>query len=85
MSIIRTRLNLFGGDTVVVHCSEKCNIHLFCESQQLNHRSVIGFGDILGVSDSDSAYLGVPYSGLWNVVIDAKSDSPEHSISYLTA
>jgi len=85
MSIIRTRLQLFGGDTVVVHCAEKCNIHLLSENQQTTHNSVLGFGDILGVSDQANAYLGVPYSGLWSVVIDAKSENPEHSISYLPA
>ncbi|WP_413734411.1 DUF1883 domain-containing protein [Sodalis sp. RH21] len=85
MSIIRTRLKLFGGDTVVVHCSEKCNIHLLCENQPSTNHSTLGFGDILGVSDRASAYLGVPYSGLWSVVIDAQSESPEHSVSYLPA
>ncbi|MBT9431219.1 DUF1883 domain-containing protein [Candidatus Sodalis endolongispinus] len=85
MSVIRTRLKLFGGDTVVVHCSEKCNIHLMCESQPHNGHMTVGFGEILGVSDTDTAYLWVPYSGLWSVIIDAKSESQEHSVSYLTA
>ncbi|WP_410016585.1 DUF1883 domain-containing protein [Sodalis sp. C49] len=85
MSIIRTRLKLFGGDTVVVHCSQKCNIHLLCENQQPTEPSALGFSDIPGVSNRATAYLGVPYSGLWSVVIDAKSESPEHSVSYLPA
>ncbi|QWA12789.1 DUF1883 domain-containing protein [Sodalis ligni] len=85
MSVIRTRLKLFGGDTVVVHCSEKCNIHLLCENQQQDAQKSLGFGDVMGVSGRATAYLGVPYSGLWSVVIDAKSESPEHSVSYLPA
>ena len=85
MSVIRTRLKLFGGDTVVVHCSEKCNIHLLSENRRQESQSLLGFGDILGVNGQATAYLGVPYSGLWSVVIDAQSESLEHSISYLPA
>jgi hypothetical protein len=85
MSVIRTRLKLFGGDTVVVHCSEKCNIHLLSEGQQQETQASPAVGDAMAVSGRATAYLGVPYSGLWSVVIDAKSDSPEHSVSYLPA
>ncbi|PLK88082.1 DUF1883 domain-containing protein, partial [Klebsiella pneumoniae] len=41
--------------------------------------------DILSVQDRDSAYLTVPYSGTWNVLIDSHSQSLEHSISYVPA
>ncbi|TCV98201.1 DUF1883 domain-containing protein [Biostraticola tofi] len=85
MSIIRTRLKLFGGDTVVVKCSEKCSIHLICDNQPQAMIPSLGFGDILGVNDRKTAYLGVPYNGLWSVVIDAESESPEHSVNYLPA
>lgn len=85
MSVIRTRLKLFGGDTVVVHCSEKCQIHLLPESQQQGYQILSEFCDLLGGNERATAYLGVPYSGLWNVVIDAKSESPEHSVRYLPA
>ncbi|XBS71114.1 DUF1883 domain-containing protein [Acerihabitans sp. KWT182] len=85
MSVIRTRLKLFGGDTVVVHCSEKCKIQLLSENQTLNAQAALTFDDVKAVSGQATAYLGVPYSGLWSVVIDAKSESPEHSVSYLPA
>ena len=42
-------------------------------------------GDILSVQERDSAYLTVPYSGTWNVLIDSHSQSLEHSISYVPA
>ena len=40
---------------------------------------------IFCVQDRDSAYLTVPYSGTWNVLIDSHSQSLEHSISYVPA
>ncbi|TKI07541.1 DUF1883 domain-containing protein [Martelella alba] len=85
MSVIRTRLKLFGGDTVVVHCSEKCHIHLLSEDQLKDNQTLPGSGDILCVGEKTTAYLGVPYSGLWSVVIDAQGESPEHSVRYLPA
>ncbi|GKW06593.1 hypothetical protein [Pectobacterium versatile] len=30
-------------------------------------------------------YLTVPYTGIWDVVIRAKNDTPEHSITYFPA
>ncbi|WP_224557638.1 hypothetical protein [Pectobacterium versatile] len=30
-------------------------------------------------------YLTVPYTGVWDVVIRAKNDTPEHSITYFPA
>ncbi|WP_114194071.1 DUF1883 domain-containing protein [Edaphovirga cremea] len=85
MPIVRARLSLFGGDTVVVRCSDSCHIHLMCEGESSPKQASRGFGDILGVNDRKTAYLGVPYSGFWNVVIDTNCDSLEHSISYLPA
>ncbi|MNW69179.1 hypothetical protein D3C74_481260 [compost metagenome] len=41
--------------------------------------------DILSVEDKQSAYLTVPYSGKWKVLIDSHSKSLEHSISYVPA
>ena len=70
MAMVKASLTLFGGDTLVVRCSE-----------------VPGdsHADILSVQDRDSAYLTVPYSGTWNVLIDSHSQSLEHSISYVPA
>lgn len=85
MPIVRARLSLFGGDTVVIRCSEKCHIHLMCESEVERKGRHSGFGDILTVNDQNTAYVGIPYKGIWNVLIDSKCDSLEHSISYLPA
>ena len=41
--------------------------------------------DILSVQNEEKAYLTVPYSGTWNVLIDSHSQSLEHSISYVAA
>ena len=72
MAMVKASLTLFGGDTLVVRCSERCHIHLMS-------------ANILSVQDRDSAYLTVPYSGTWNVLIDSHSQSLEHSISYVPA
>ncbi|MEO3988413.1 DUF1883 domain-containing protein [Pseudocitrobacter cyperus] len=77
MAMVKASLTLFGGDTVVVRCSERCHIHLM--NAQNKHR------DILSVQDKDSAWLTVPYSGTWDVLIDSHSQSLEHSISYVAA
>ena len=41
--------------------------------------------DILSVQNEEKAYLTVPYSGTWNVLIDSHSQSLEHSISFVAA
>lgn len=41
--------------------------------------------DVLSVQNRASAYLAVPYSGVWNVLIDSHSQTLEHSISYVPA
>jgi len=81
MALVKASLTLFGGDTVVVRCSESCHIHLMsAKSHTANAQT-----DILSVQDRNSAYLTVPYSGTWNVLIDSQSQSLEHSISYVAA
>lgn len=85
MPIVRARLSLFGGDTVVIRCSEKCHIHLMCENDIERNGRHSGFGDILMVNDQNTAYVGIPYNGTWNVLIDSQCDSLEHSISYMPA
>lgn len=80
MALVKTTLKLFGGDTVVVRCSAKCHIHLMSAKAHAQEAA-----DILSVEDRSSAYLTVPYSGLWNVLIDSRSQSLEHSISYVPA
>jgi len=56
-----------------------------CESEVEQKGRHSGFGDILTVNDQNTAYVGIPYKGVWNVLIDSKCDSLEHSISYLPA
>ncbi len=79
--MVKASLTLFGGDTVVVHCSERCHIHLM----SAKHRASDLNADILSVQNKENAYLTVPYSGTWNVLIDSHSQSLEHSISYVPA
>lgn len=81
MAVVKASLKLFGGDTVVVRCSENCHIHLMCEK----NRKPNAQADILSVQNRASAYLSVPYSGIWSVLIDSHSQSLEHSISYVAA
>ena len=77
MARVKTSLKLFGGDTVVVRCSERCRIHLMSTKGQKQSQA-----DILTVQD-DKAWLTVPYTGTWDVLIDSQSKSLENSVSYL--
>ncbi len=79
--MVKASLKLFGGDTVVVRCSENCHIHLMSEKNSTANVQT----DILSVQNRASAYLAVPYSGIWSVLIDSHSQSLEHSISYVAA
>jgi hypothetical protein len=81
MAMVKASLALFGGDTVVVRCSERCHIHLMSAKKQVNDIQT----DILSVQNRDNAYLAVPYSGTWNILIDSHSQSLEHSISFVPA
>ncbi|MCH2698614.1 MULTISPECIES: DUF1883 domain-containing protein [Citrobacter] len=81
MALVKASLKLFGGDTVVVRCSERCHIHLMNEKNHVKDTQ----SDILSVQDRDNAWLTVPYTGVWNVLIDSHSQSLEHSISYIAA
>jgi len=80
MAMVKTSLKLFGGDTVVVRCSDSCHIHLMSAKGAPSSNA-----DILSVQNRKHAYLTVPYSGTWNVLIDSHSQSLEHSISYVPA
>jgi hypothetical protein len=37
------------------------------------------------VNNQNTAYVGIPYKGIWSVLIDSQCDSLEHSITYLPA
>ncbi|KEA53578.1 MULTISPECIES: hypothetical protein [Mangrovibacter] len=81
MAVVKTTLKLFGGDTVVVRCSDNCHIHLSandCEQTGID-------AEIMSVQNRNTAYLAVPFSGIWNVLIDSHSQSLEHAISYVPA
>jgi len=81
MAVVKASLKLFGGDTIVVRCSANCHIHLMSEKSSAANVET----DILSVQNRASAYLAVPYSGIWNVLIESHSQSLEHSISYVAA
>ena len=65
MALVKASLKLFGGDTVVVRCSERCHIHLMSEKNHVKDTQ----SDILSVQDRDNAWLTVPYTGVWNVLM----------------
>ena len=79
MARVKTSLKLFGGDTGGVRCSERCRIHLISSKGQKQSQA-----DILTVQD-DKAWLTVPYTGTWDVLIDSHSQSLEPSVSYVAA
>lgn len=80
MALVKTSLKLFGGDTVVVRCSERCHIHLMNSKAPQKTQA-----DILSVQNRDNAWMTVPYTGTWEVLIDSHSQSLEHSISFVAA
>lgn len=79
--ISKGKFEVIWGDTVVVRCSERCHIHLMSEKNHVKDAQT----DILSVQNRDNAWLTVPYTGVWNVLIDSHSQSLEHSISYIAA
>ncbi|WP_213716039.1 DUF1883 domain-containing protein [Cedecea lapagei] len=81
MPVVKASLKLFGGDTVVVRCSNNCHIHLMCDSDRRGSTEA----DVLSVQNRQSAYIAVPYSGTWKVLIDSHTQSLEHSISFVPA
>ena len=62
MALVKASLKLFGGDTVIVRCSERCHIHLMSEKKHVKDTQT----DILSVQNRDNAWLTVPYTGVWN-------------------
>ena len=57
MARVKTSLKLFGGDTVVVRCSERCRIHLMSTKGQKQSQA-----DILTVRDDKAA------DGAWHLM-----------------
>ncbi|QZN97761.1 hypothetical protein [Symbiopectobacterium purcellii] len=85
MSVIRTCLNLFGGDTVIVRCSNTFDIHMSDSTPELHAIPEVVQSNSISISAEDEVYFTVPYTGEWNLTINAKNDTPEHSISYFPA
>ncbi|MCV9877263.1 hypothetical protein [Brenneria izbisi] len=85
MSVIRTCLSLFGGDTVIVRCSNVFELQMVSGEQAESARNQTAMPDMISVSAENEIYLTVPYTGNWDLIIKAKNDTPEHSISYFPA
>ncbi|ATA22131.1 hypothetical protein EDC48_110141 [Gibbsiella quercinecans] len=85
MSIVRTCLSLFGGDTVIVRCSDSFRISMINEPQNDGINKQASSANVISTRADGEVYLNVPYTGVWNFVIDAESSAPEHSIRYLPA
>ena len=81
MALVKASLKLFGVDLGGRRSTKNCHIHLMSEKNHVKDTQ----SDILSVQDRDNAWLTVPYTGIWNVLIDSHSQSLEHSISYIAA
>ncbi|QTF08222.1 hypothetical protein HC231_10110 [Brenneria izadpanahii] len=85
MSVIRTCMSLFGGDTLIVRCSNAFDLQMINGSHTMDTQNKAATQDAISVSAEDEVYLTVPYTGDWDLIIHAKNDTPEHSISYFPA
>ncbi|MCG8155265.1 hypothetical protein JMY81_01470 [Brenneria goodwinii] len=85
MSVIRTCMSLFGGDTVIVRCSNSFDLEMINGSHTTGSQNKTATQDAISVSAKGEVYLTVPYTGDWDLIIHAKNDTPEHSISYFPA
>ncbi|MDX5626709.1 MULTISPECIES: hypothetical protein [unclassified Brenneria] len=85
MSVIRTCMSLFGGDTLIVRCSNAFDLEMINGSHTTDTQNKAALQDAISVSAEDEVYLTVPYTGDWDLIIHAKNDTPEHSISYFPA
>ncbi|AOV97096.1 hypothetical protein A9798_09050 [Edwardsiella hoshinae] len=83
MSVIHTRLNLFGGDTLIVRCAHAFSVHLASDDNP--HLQCLAPAAPRQQQTSGEVYLSIPFNGLWSLVIDAQGDSVEHSVRYLPA
>lgn len=85
MSVIRTCLSLFGGDTVIVRCTNTFEVKMSSSEQETMTEENSATQDSICRHAEGEVYLTVPYTGIWDVVIRAKNDTPEHSITYFPA
>ncbi|MEC5321383.1 hypothetical protein VSX61_20990 [Brenneria populi subsp. brevivirga] len=86
MSVIRTCMSLFGGDTLIVRCSNAFDLEMISGSHHTTGaQNEAAMQDAISVSAENEVYLTVPYTGDWDLIIHAKNDTPEHSISYFPA
>ena len=70
MKFIHQREHLEEGDTVVIHCSQPCNIRLMSDA---NFRSFKNGGRHTyhgGAFDKFPARIKVPSDGFWNITLD---------------
>ncbi|AIK13933.1 hypothetical protein WCU81_02910 [Pectobacterium atrosepticum] len=85
MSVIRTCLSLFGGDTVIVRCANTFEVKMSNGEQETMTEKNSATQDSICRHAEGEVYLTVPYTGTWDVVIRARNDTPEHSITYFPA
>ena len=70
MKFIHQREHLEEGDTVVIHCSQPCNIRLMSDA---NFRSFKNGGRHTyhgGAFDKFPARIKVPSDGFWNITLE---------------
>lgn len=85
MSVIHTCLSLFGGDTVIVKCTNSFEIQMVNEKKEASDTDLRATSGFISYRAENEIYLTVPYTGDWALIIKAQNDTPEHSISYFPA
>ncbi|SQC42312.1 Uncharacterised protein [Klebsiella pneumoniae] len=80
MAMVKASLTLFGGDTLVVRCSERCHIHLMSAKVPGDSHA-----DILSVQDRDSGVSDGALQRHLERTYRQSQQSLEHSISYVPA
>ena len=70
MKFIHQREHLEEGDTVVIHCSQPCNIRLMNDANFRSFKNGARHNYIGGAFERFPARIPVPSTGFWNITLD---------------
>ena len=70
MKFIHQREHLEEGDTVVIHCSQPCNIRLMNNANFRSFKNGARHNYIGGAFERFPARIPVPSTGFWNITLD---------------
>lgn len=89
MDFVHKRMHLEIGDTVVVQCSQQCNVLMTSDGNFSKYKRGIGFDHYGGGGffEKFPAKLVAPNSGFWNITIDLGGGGAniKHSITVIHA